>query len=717
MQKPVKFKAGLIGAGYISEYHVRALRRLPQVELVGLCDVDAGRAAAASQKFGTQAFRSLVELHQAGANVIHVLTPPHTHAAVTMHALELGCHVLVEKPLTTDVEDCGRMVRKAQELGLSVCVNHSLLFDPQICAALEIVRAGKIGKVVSVDILRSSVYPPYEGGPLPPQYRTAGYPFRDLGIHALYLFEAFLGPIQNVNANWTSLGGDPNLAFDEWRALVQCRDGLGQFQLSWNVKPLQHQIVVQGTKGVLRVDLFSMFHTTRRSTPAPKAAERVLNAVGESLQTLVQVPWNAAGFVLGRVRAYHGLQSLVEAFYKSLAEGQQSPVPAEQAIRVVDWTERIARQADEDHHQRVAQLAPLAHAEVLVTGASGSLGSAIVERLQSQGHRVRVMVRRLPKPVPAGVEVVLGDLGDPEAVNRAVRGVSLVVHCGAAMKGGAMEHQCGTIVGTRNVLHACSTHGIEKLVYISSMSVVDWAGARKNQIMDEQSALEPHAELRGWYTRAKLEAERIVGSYCRENNLPTVILRPGQIFGGKIPLLTAAVARKLGRRWLILGNGRIKLPLIYMDDVVDGVIAAAESALKSGEIIQLVADESLTQNEVLARAVGKDAKVIRLPRWLVFSLGKFSEMAFAMLRHQSPFSLYRLRSALARRTFSNSRAQELLGWRPRIGLRYVDKPQKIGEHLGDGNSSMPAAINHSSSNGNMNGRTPIDAPVVQTVSR
>ena len=81
--------------------------------------------------------------------------------------------------------------------------------------------------MVSVDILRSSAYPPYPGGPLPPQYRTAGYPFRDLGVHALYLFQAFLGPIEHVEADWTSLGGDPNLAYDEWRAQVRCRDGLG----------------------------------------------------------------------------------------------------------------------------------------------------------------------------------------------------------------------------------------------------------------------------------------------------------------------------------------------------------------------------------------------------------------------------------------------------------------------------------------------------------
>src|SRR5206468_11491811 len=130
-------------------------------------------------------------------------------------------------------------------------------------------------------------------------------PFRDLGVHALYLFQAFLGPIEHVEADWTSLGGDPNLAYDEWRAQVRCRDGLGQFQLSWNVKPLQSQLIIQGTRGVLRVDLFLMFQAIRNVTPLPKATERVLNGVTDSVQPLVDLSLGTGRILTGRVRPYH----------------------------------------------------------------------------------------------------------------------------------------------------------------------------------------------------------------------------------------------------------------------------------------------------------------------------------------------------------------------------------------------------------------------------
>src|SRR5436305_6957178 len=120
------FRAGLIGAGYICEFHVAALRRAG-IEIVGVCDVDTARANATAGQFALKVFESAAQLAAAGANVLHVLTPPHTHAAVALEALDLGCHVLVEKPLATDAEDCRKIERRAAEKGLRVCVNHSLL--------------------------------------------------------------------------------------------------------------------------------------------------------------------------------------------------------------------------------------------------------------------------------------------------------------------------------------------------------------------------------------------------------------------------------------------------------------------------------------------------------------------------------------------------------------------------------------------------------------
>ncbi|ACY16513.1 NAD-dependent epimerase/dehydratase family protein [Haliangium ochraceum] len=663
-----KFKVGLVGAGGISEFHIYALRALPQCELLGIHDIDEARAQATGQRFDVPTFPSLEAMREAGANVIHVLTPPHVHAPVAIKAMELGCDVFIEKPLAEDVDEARKVLEVAERTGRVASVNHSLLYDPQVKRALELARSGALGKVVSVDILRGSDYPPYEGGPLPPHYRTAGYPFRDIGVHCYYLIQAFLGSIEHVDAEWDSLGGDPNLAFDEWRALVKCKGGIGQFQITYNTKPAQSQLIIHGTRAVLRVDLFTMFHAKRATTPLPKAAERLINAMTDSIQPLIDVPVNVVRFVSKQVQPYQGLRDHVKAFYEALEAGTPPPVSLEESIEVLHWTESVARAAEAEHAERLAQYTLSKTVPFVVTGASGSLGSAVVQRLLDDGHKVRIFVRRPPAEVPEGVEVAIGNLGDPKAVDRAIAGAETVIHVGAAMKGSAIDFECGTVVGTRNVLDACKAHGVAKLVHISSMSVVDWAGSSEGQPVSEATPLEPRADERGAYTQTKLAAEKLVVEAAQAGEVPSVVLRPGQIFGGKIPVLTGAVARRAGGRWLVLGDGELLLPLIYIDDVVDAVMAAADSELSGGEIIQLIDPEPLTQNQVL-ETVGGDAPVIRVPRAAVFFAGRMSEPVFGALKRQSPVAVYRLQSAMARLSFDSDRAQELLSWTPRVGVR------------------------------------------------
>src|SRR5512143_3278289 len=133
-----KHYAGLVGAGAIAEHHVAALRQLPGVQLVGVTDLDAARARAFAERHGTCSYASVAEMHKAGADVIHVLTPPDSHAEVAIDALVQGCHVLIEKPLATSVEDCWRVQAVAEREGLLASVNHSLLYDPQVLRALHL---------------------------------------------------------------------------------------------------------------------------------------------------------------------------------------------------------------------------------------------------------------------------------------------------------------------------------------------------------------------------------------------------------------------------------------------------------------------------------------------------------------------------------------------------------------------------------------------------
>ena len=155
-----------------------------------------------------------------------------------------------------------------------------------------------------------------------------------------------------------------------------------------------------------------------------------------------------------------------------------------------------------------------------------------------------------------------------------------------------------------------------------------------------------------------------------------MILRPGQIFGGGIPLVNGAVARRAGGRWLILGDGQLELPLVYIDDVVDAILAAVGKRLVKGEIIQLIDGAALTQKDVLELTGG--GKTLTVPRPVVFGLGKLSELPLGALGKPSPIALYRLQSALARLQWGTGRAAQLLGWAPRVGVREGIRREQSG---------------------------------------
>ena len=149
--------------------------------------------------------------------------------------------------------------------------------------------------------------------------------------------------------------------------------------------------------------------------------------------------------------------------------------------------------------------------------------------------------------------------------------------------------------------------------------------------------------------------------------LRAVILRPGQIFGPGAPLLTGAVAQRSGERLVILGNGRQVLPLIYVDDVVDAMLLAAERNVWTGEIFHLVDDAAVTQ-EQLARRAEPGRKLVKLSRFLVGTLALGAQTLAAVLRRPAPISRYRIKSALAPLRFDCGAARQTLGWAPRVGV-------------------------------------------------
>lgn len=669
-------RAGIVGAGYVSAYHLRALKSLDGVTVVGIADPNQALAQQMAEAFGIPAvFQSLEDMAAAQPDVVHILTPPALHCELAVRALQMGCHVFVEKPMAGTVEECDQMIAAAQAAGRALSVNHSARMDPVVLRALERVRSGALGDILAVHFFRNSDYPPYVGGPMPAPYGRGGYPFEDLGVHGLYLLESFLGKITNLDVRYRSTGRDPYVFFDEWHAAVECERGAGAMYLSWNSRPMQNELVIHGTRGIMSVDGYLQTLSMQKVLLAPKPIQRMAGTALAALGSLYQVPLSAVRFATGRLKPNPGIHVSVRRFYEALAKGEAPPVSADEGRRMVLWMERVGREADAAKTRAFASSPAATPPRILVTGASGLLGGALLRRLRQRGEVVRVLLRR-PAPELAAdphVEVVYGDLGDPEVVDRAVRGVDIVYHVGSATGGGKAAFEAGTVWGTRNVVSACVRHNVKRLVYVSSIILLDHAGHRPGTPVDETHALEPKPGLRGFYTQAKLDAEQVVLEAVRHQGLQAVILRPGQIFGRGSEKFAPAGTIAFGGRWIVVGNGRLPLPMVYIEDVVDALLLAAERDNVRGSTFHIVdTTETLTQNdyiEACRRIVGSKLRVSYVPGPVLMAAAILAGLVSRVTKVNLPLSPYRLRSSRPLGPFDGRAAKEVLGWTPRIGAR------------------------------------------------
>lgn len=673
-KKTRTFRVAIVGAGYVSAHHLRALKTLDCVEVVAISDLDLSRAKAVADQFEIpNTFASPSDIWSLEPDVTHVLTPPDSHFSVTLAALQAKCHVLVEKPMAETEDQCLQMMEAAFKANRILSVNHSGRTDPVVLKAAQLVRKGICGEIMGVDYIRSSDYPEYRGGPsVPPPYRTGAYPFQDLGVHGISIIETFLGAARNAEVSFWHRGSNINLAFDEWRALVECERGTGQIYLSWNSRPIRSEVFIHGTLASVHLDCFLQTCNVVRRLHGPKFLSNVMGGMVNSASGLWQIPFNVIRFATGSLPAAPGIHTSIRRFYESLRDERPVPIPAEEGRRIVRVMAPAVNRANEaSAAQRRERLKPRQPTPILVTGAAGFLGRKLVRKLVNEGKRIRVLVRH-PLPEWKGdprIDVMEGDLGDTQVVDQAVRGVEFVFHLGAAMKGSGADFERGTVWGTRNIVDACVRHRVERLVYVSSLSVLDHAGHDHRAPINEAYALEPHPALRGFYTQTKLEAEQVVRSAVDQHQLQAVILRPGQIFGPGAEHVAPPGVIRVGRQWFVIGNGRRRLPLVYVDDVVDALIRAANTN-RCG-LYNIVDKAEVDQRAYLAAVrhrINGTFSTHYVPEWVMFSAGWLCELVQLVTKYGMPLSRYRVRSIHPLHPVDTTAASEELGWTPRIGV-------------------------------------------------
>jgi nucleoside-diphosphate-sugar epimerase len=308
---------------------------------------------------------------------------------------------------------------------------------------------------------------------------------------------------------------------------------------------------------------------------------------------------------------------------------------------------------------------------ILVTGATGFTGGHLCERLTREGHYVRALVRdenQCSELRHWGVEIVKGDLRDPPSLTRATKGMDTVYHIAALFRPENVtrkemwEHN---VLGTQNMLDAAVEADVQRFVHCSTVGV---HGDVKNPPANEDAPYAPG----DYYQESKTAGEKLTLKYMRVGRIPIVVFRPGGIYGPRDLRFLKLIKPIKTRRFVMLGSGEVVYQMIYIDDLIDGILLCGTKTNAIGKIYILTGREPTTLNQlvqVVADVLGVRPPRLRLPVIPFYMAGMFCELLCKPIGINPP--LYRRRVDFFRKTrsFDISKAKKELGFHPKTDLR------------------------------------------------
>lgn len=303
---------------------------------------------------------------------------------------------------------------------------------------------------------------------------------------------------------------------------------------------------------------------------------------------------------------------------------------------------------------------------VLVTGASGFIGSHLVKRCLADGYRLKVLVRKGNSHIPLlrtpGVEVIEGDIRDGGSVDAAVRGSDIVLHAAALTSdwGPMQEFIDINVGGTRNICESSLRHDVGRLVHISSFECFDHHLLGR---IDEQT---PYMTRQQSYPDTKIGGSNEVWA-AMKRGLSASILYPVWVYGPGDRTLFPLLADTIRKRQMFYWSRHSPISLVYIDNLVDLVMLAASCPEAGGEAFMACDGEAITFEDVcqrIAGAIGSPAPSLRLPFGLVRRVAGVMETLWRFAGSEKrPLLTRQAVDVLASRAMADvSKARATLGW-------------------------------------------------------
>ncbi len=308
---------------------------------------------------------------------------------------------------------------------------------------------------------------------------------------------------------------------------------------------------------------------------------------------------------------------------------------------------------------------------ILVTGATGFLGTALVTELVKRGEEVRVLARdeqKARQQFGEAVTIITGEIADVKEVERAVEGASVIYHLVGRLYHPSVPtelYRQTHVEGTRILLAACKGQSqLKRIVHCSTTGV---HGATGTTPAAEDAPFAPTNP----YEATKLEAELLALQAYKEDGLPVSVARPGLVYGpGDLHLLGFFASIKKGL-FRVIDGGKALLHPIYIDDMTTAFLLCAEKPEALGRSYNIAGERPVTIRELaeaIARAQGKTLPGGSIPLWLANLASDIFAIMPGMQGERAPLTRSRVAFLTHSRVYDISRARSELGFAPAVDL-------------------------------------------------
>jgi predicted dehydrogenase len=337
-------KVGIVGCGMVAKaVHIPALLKMKGIEITAICDINEAEAKKTAKMFNIdRSYTDLSDmLKREDLKVVDICTPPQMHAQMAIQAMEAGCHVLLEKPMTSSVGEADEILTTLKKRRVKLCVVHNYLFMPTVMKAKSIVERGELGDIIGMDV---KFLDRFDTTPFWNRdhwcHNMPGGRFGENIIHPLYLIDKILNISDVLAVQAKKLSNYEWVKIDELRVLLDAKNSMATISMSGNSPRDVTTVDIYGTKMNLHLD-FELSAAIKYKSKKHSLFSTIMDNIGIGPKRLAITASYPLKVITRRIYIRSGHYYLIQRFIECIQDDKMPPVTGEEGRKVMALQEEI----------------------------------------------------------------------------------------------------------------------------------------------------------------------------------------------------------------------------------------------------------------------------------------------------------------------------------------------------------------------------------------